>query len=925
MPRLQDHPYAHFIHEVQKPARYLGGEYNQIVKEPSSVRVQLALAFPDLYDIGMSHLGTKILYSLVNRQEDMLCERAFAPWPDMEDQLRRRGLPVLTLETHRPLTAFDAVGFSLQYELTFTNLLNLLDLSGIPLRASERSEETPLILAGGPGAAQPEPLAPFVDAFLIGDAEMKLPILLRELARCKEAGMGRLDTLVALAQLGGVYCPALYETAVVDDGGFEVVTRPKIEGIPEHPLRQIIDRLGDFPFPDDSPVAVAEAIFDRMSIEIARGCTEGCRFCQAGMIYRPVRERDPQEIIDTLVSAVEKGGYDEVGLTTLSTADYSCISPLIKKAMERLRPQKVSLSVASLRAYGLDEDLLDEISSVRATGLTFAPEAGTQRMRDVINKNISHDDIIQTAHRVFSRGWRRMKLYFMIGLPTETDEDVVEIMELAREMKEIGRGYHGGRAGVTVSVSSHVPKPHTPFQWVAMDSIEEIARKQELLFGLARKYRLELRRHDPRTSLLEGIIGRGDRRVADLIESAWRRGARFDGWNDLLNWDVWQEALEESPVDPQFYLGTLATEMRLPWDHLDMRLSRKFLLRDYRMSMVDRLAPPCGKPAGAQVHHSNLLEHESDARKLVCYHCGVACDLHRMRRERGEFLRALGAFQPAGDDKGLGLREEQLRRIEHGSAPHDFHQGNPVRVRLRYSKLSADAMTGHLDLVRKLPRVLRRAGLPVFYTEGYHPKPAISYGPALSLGVQSVGELAELKLTRSLPPEEILQRLNQVSEDGLRFTACRLLRDDEPPLSKCLDRADYVVDLTGILDEEQRVLQERIDAFMKTEELPVTIFRKKKERTVDARAVVDEIRLTSPDDLRNFGNSLEMEEDRIYLFLRLRIDVPHTLKPVEALRAILQLAEFQLSPTRLSRVALWKVDGEGLQPSLGESATVIQA
>ncbi len=923
MALLHDHPYAGFLHEVEKPARYLGGEYQQIVKDPTSVRVQLALAFPDLYDLGMSHLGTKILYSVINRQPDMLCERVFAPWEDMEVQLRARGLPVLTLESHRPLRDFDVVGFSLQYELTFTNVLNLLDLSGIPLHGEERSEDDPIIIAGGPVATQPEPMAPFIDAFLIGDAEEKLPELLREVARCREEGASRRDLLIALARLGGIYCPSLYATGVVDAGGFEVVTHPRVDGIPERPQRVILEKLDDAPFPDDSPVAAAEAIFDRMSIEIARGCTEGCRFCQAGMIYRPVRERDPQKIVDTLVSALHKGGYDEAGLTTLSTADYSCISPLIKKVMERLRPEKVSLSVASLRAYGLDEDLLDEISSVRATGLTFAPEAGTQRMRDVINKNISHDDIIQTAHRVFSRGWRRMKLYFMIGLPTEDDEDVVGIMELGREMKEIGRSYHRGKAGVTVSVSSHVPKPHTPFQWAAMDSLAEIERKQELLFTLARRYRLEFRRHDPRTSWLEGIIGRGDRRVAHLVEAAWRKGARFDGWNDRLKWDAWVEALQETGIDPLPYLGTIATDVRLPWDHLDLQLQPRFLLRDWRLAMKGRLAPPCGKPVGAQVHHTNLADHEVDTRKLVCYHCGVACDLDHMRKERGEFLRELAAFEPASDQESRSRRVEQQKRIEKGGAPHDFHQGEAVRIRLQFTKRGADAMTGHLDLVRKLPRVLRRAGLPVFYTEGFHPKPAISFGPALPLGVESVGELAEVKLTRTLPMDEILRRLNAVSEEGLKFLAGHLVAPGDAPLSRRLDRADYLVDLRGVLGAGNGGDGEwtrRIQEFMDCSHRPVTIHRKKKERRVDAREVVDRVRPATLQDLSRWPDPIFGEGDEAVFFLRLRLDLPHTLKPVEAMRAILQNPRLELPVTRIFRLALLKVEGKELVPSLGAEA-----
>lgn len=532
---LDEHPYRPFLHRVNKPARYVGGEYNQITKEPDSVRVRMALAFPDVYDIGMSHLGTKILYSLLNKHPEIAAERVFCPWPDMESELRDRNLPLLTLETASPVGTFDVVGFSLQYELTYTNILTMLDLSGIPLRNSERGEEDPLILAGGPCATQPEPMSPFIDAFLVGDAEEKLPEMLLRVATLKSQGATRREILIELAGLGGFYCPSLYETEEDERTGFVVVGKPTEPGVPKKVRRQIVEDLSKYPFPDDAPVAAAEAIFDRMAIEVARGCTEGCRFCQAGMIYRPVRERDPEEIVDTIVNAVKKGGYDEVGLTSLSTADYSCISPLIKKVMGKLRPEKTSLSVASLRAYGLNEDLLDEIRSVRATGLTFAPEAGTQRMRDVVNKNITEEDMAGTAHRVFSRGWRRIKLYFMIGLPTETDEDVAGIMETGRRMKDIGAKYHPrGAVGITVAVSSHVPKPHTPFQWCAMDTTDEINRKQDHLRSLARQYRLELRRHDPRTTYLECLLGRGDRRMGEVIEEAWRAGAKFDSWDDQL-------------------------------------------------------------------------------------------------------------------------------------------------------------------------------------------------------------------------------------------------------------------------------------------------------------------------------------------------------------------------------------------------------
>ncbi len=414
-----NHPYAEFVGAVEKPARYLGGEYQATKKDWSAVDVRFALAFPDVYDIGMSHLGTKILYSLLNKEPKIACERAFAPWPDMERELRARGLPLLSLESARPLRDFDAIGCSLQYELTYSNVLTLLDLGGIPLYAAERGESDPIVWGGGPTATHPEPVAAFFDCFLVGEAEEALPKLLLIDAFHKKQGLSRRERLIKLAEVGGVYVPSLYATKIDEASGLQVIDAPLDPRVPAKVKRALVEDINKFPFPDDTPVPWAEAVFDRVSVEIARGCTEGCRFCQAGMIYRPVRERDPESIVSSVVGAIKKGGYDEVSLTSLSTADYSCVTPLVKKVAERLRNDKVSLSVSSLRAYGLNSELLDEIASVRATGLTFAPEAGTQRMRDVINKNVTEEDITRSAENIFSRGWSRMKLYFMIGLPTE--------------------------------------------------------------------------------------------------------------------------------------------------------------------------------------------------------------------------------------------------------------------------------------------------------------------------------------------------------------------------------------------------------------------------------------------------------------------------------------------------------------------------
>lgn len=646
------HLYADFIDRVSKPARYLGGEYLSVTKDPASVDARVCLAFPDVYDIGMSHLGTKILYSCLNKHPRIACERAFTPWLDMEAELRERGLPLVSLESQAPLAEFDVIGVSLQYELTFTNVLTMLELGGLALRAADRPADAALVLVGGPTASHPEPMAPFIDAAFLGEAEEQLPELVLEwaaLRRAIRAGeLDRTEALIRLAARYALYVPALYETERDEATGMVVVGAPKDSRVPARVRRAMVADLEKTPFPTDSPVPYAEAVFERASVEIARGCTEGCRFCQAGMIYRPVRERSPASIAESLIGGLEKAGYEETGLTCLSTADFSSITPLVKTLGQELRRRGVSMSVASLRAYGLGEALLDELALTRIAGLTFAPEAGTQRMRDVVNKNITEEHVEESARRVFERGWHRIKLYFMIGLPTEDDSDVRGIVETGMRMLQIGRRYVGHRAEVTVSVSSHVPKPHTPFQWCAQNELPEIRRKQALLrstaAGLGKAGAgVRLKHHDSGISFVEGVLARGDRRLADVIEAVWRAGARFDGWDEVFEIERWQRALAEHGVDVAAYLGTRPVAARLPWDHLDVGLEDGFLLSEYRKAMKGRASPPCGKVAGSLIHHTTLEDAEEDTRRLVCYDCGVACDLTAMREERLVALRSLGA------------------------------------------------------------------------------------------------------------------------------------------------------------------------------------------------------------------------------------------------------------------------------------------
>ena len=754
------HIYADFINRVAKPARYLGGEYQSVQKDPESVSARVVLAFPDVYEIGMSHMGTKILYSLLNSDDRIACERAFAPWTDMESELRDRELPLVSLESQTPLRDFDIIGISLQYELTYSNVLTLLDLGGVPLRAADRADDAPLVLGGGPAATHPEPVSPFFDAFLIGEAENDLAALTLAWSAMRRAGRPRRDALAEIARDFPVYVPSLYAEALDEDTQMTVVGEPLDARVPARVRRGFVPDINDYPFPSDSPVPYAEAVFDRAGIEIARGCTEGCRFCQAGMIYRPVRERSPESIVESVVAGVEKAGYDETSLTSLSTADYSCITPLVREVSKRLAGKKVSLSVSSLRAYGLGEEILDEMASSRITGLTFAPEAGTQRMRDVVNKNVTAAHIEESAERVFGRGWNRLKLYFMIGLPTETDEDVRGIVETGERMQTVGRRHVGKQAEVTVSVSSHVPKPHTPFQWAAQDSIDEISRKQRILRSTVSQKHLKLKYHDRGVSYLEGILSRGDRRIADVIEAAWKRGARFDSWAENFDLRLWNEVLEEVGVDTKAYLGTRPISARLPWDHIDVGLEDGFLLSEYRKAVANRLSPPCGKVRGQLVHHSNLEDANADERKLVCYDCGVACDLSNMRAERLSFLELLDAREPRPPQPRVVRQPRHRQTGKRRPTPQVAFEDKPSRrFRIRYTKLGRAAFLGHLDTGRVLARLFRRVQIDLAYTRGFNPKPNMEYSPALSLGVASFGELIDVSVESEIGPAELGERL----------------------------------------------------------------------------------------------------------------------------------------------------------------------
>lgn len=749
---------ANLLRRVQRPARYVGGEPGQTLKDPEAVTARVALCFPDAYEIGMSHLGLRILYSRLNADERIWCERAFAPMADMEAELRRRGLPLTTLESATPLAELDLLGFSLQHELCATNVLLMLDLGGLPLRAAERSEDHPLVLAGGPMASHPEPLAPFVDAFAIGDGEALAEEIALTWAGARRRGASRAEALEALAGLESVYVPALAQTSV-DPGSRRLV----VDGARVSAAR--LDDLDRAPFPTDAPVPITEAVFDRAMVEIARGCGGGCRFCQAGMIYRPMRERSPSAIASCLQSQIRRGGYDEASLTSLSTADYSQIATLLPAVSGELAEHDVALSVSSLRAFGLDRSLTEALAAVRTSSLTLAPEAGSQRLRDVINKNISDEDILRGAEAAITRKRRRLKLYFMIGLPTETDDDLRAIAELALRIRAAVGGRSKKRLALTVSASTFVPKPHTPLQWCAAIGPDEVVRRQDLLRSLLRPARIELRSHDVRLSMIEALLSRADRRAADLVEDAYRSGARFDSWDEYFDDQAWKGALERWPVDPAELRAEIPRDARLPWDHIDVGPTRAFLAREHRRALRGRPTSPC-------------LRLDSDG-EVSCHSCGLDCDLEA-ERERLEARRL--------DAEELRARQQRQTEVERSDADQDH-----ARLRLLFEKAGDLTWVGHLDTARLLQRLLRRAEVHVAYSRGFHPKPKISFAAPLSLGTGGLAEVVDLTVVGHLEAEALLERLRAQSPPGLRFRAARLLEPTEVACTKALTAAELLL------------------------------------------------------------------------------------------------------------------------------------
>jgi len=809
----QDQRFRQLIERVEKPSRYIGGEVNAIVKAEAELRI--ALAFPDVYELGMSHLGCKILYDILNGQAGIAAERVFAPWFDMRTLLRQEGVLLPSLETGTPLCEFDLIGFSLQYELTYPTVLEMLALGGVAVRRDARDGTAPLVCAGGPTAFNPEPMADFIDFFLIGDGEQAVVEMATLLRSAKGAGWSRAETLRALAGIDGVYVPALY-TPEYDGADRLVATRPVDPSIPPRVTKALITDLDARPYPRAPVVPNVQAVHDRVSIEISRGCTQGCRFCQAGYIYRPVRERAPETVLGLIDASTRATGYDEVSLSSLSTGDYLCLEPLVHELIERHRGSQLGVSMPSLKVGALTPELIAAVGRTGKSGFTIAPEAGSQRLRDVVNKVVTDDEILATVRDVFAGGWDSLKLYFMIGLPTETMADIDAIADLALRCLKVARRENPRMRTLTVSCSTFVPKAHTPFQWHAQISLEQTEAIHRHLRHRLHDRRIRFRWHDARLTWIEGVLSRGDRRVGAVIEAAWANSTYLDGWSDHLDLGRWDRAFTTTGVVASEY-NTRARDLDepLPWDHIDALLPKKYLRKEWHKAL-----------AAATI---------DDCRVGKCTVCGV-CDFKEVKNELFDTLTPTPHRAPA---TAAGLALPGTGTPERASLPRLPH----FRYRLGFTKTGATRHLSHLELGTAIHRAMARAGLPLRYTQGFNPRPRVVFGPALPVGTAGLDEVLDVELLEPLPAADLLARLAPTLPSGITVTAARRLSGDAPTLGEVLHQAVYEVEFDPQWRGVMATLAPRLAA---SERLPVVRERKNGTREIDLRPLILDLAL--PDD-----------------------------------------------------------------------------
>ena len=757
---------------VEKPSRYLGSELNAVHKDLDSVGVRLALAFPDLYDLGLGNLGLHILYAILNGIEDVWCERVYSPAPDLEKELRERGLPMFANESHEALSVFDGVGFTLQSELTYTNILNIIDLAGLPLRSADRSESMPLLFAGGPAVFNPEPIAPFMDFFVIGDGED----IVLEIASVFRDLKGRRERLVALSNIEGIYVPELYPMEQLPDGRI-------LPPLDAEPIRKRTTAdLNGATFPVDYIVPFTEQVHDRISLEVLRGCTQGCRFCQAGMTTRPVRERTIDNVEKLMERTLETTGYEEVSLVSLSTCDYSRVQQLVDRVADKAAETRVSVSLPSLRLDSFSVGLADRVADVRRSGLTFAPEAASPRLRALINKWIPDEELLGMAEKAYGLGWGHVKLYFMIGLPTERDDDIEAIADLTLRTLRIGKA-HSHRSKVNTGVSTFVPKPFTPFQWAEQIDVEETGRKQAILdarFG--RNPGVKFGRHNAHETFLEGLVTRGDRRTADLIEAAFRNGARLDAWSEHLDFKAWMDAVDEVGFDVKDALRERDLDERLPWDFIDIHIPKTWFQEDWARAVE--------------------LKHAEDCRHKKCHRCGVI-DVERelcasMLRDNIDGRKETKAYEPTPKKVPEAVEAAQ-------------------RVRFRVGRVDDVRFLGHLEAMNAWIRALRRARAPLAYSQGFHAHPRVNFAAALPNGEESTGEYMDVYLEKVVDVPELRARLAAVVPKGFLVLAAAEVPLKGKSLMASVEKLVY----TLVSSADRDAVSSKVWAFDSAETVPI--------------------------------------------------------------------------------------------------------
>ncbi|OEU56682.1 MAG: B12-binding domain-containing radical SAM protein [Desulfobulbaceae bacterium S3730MH12] len=816
---------------VTKPGRYLGREYNSIEKPWESAQVRCALIFPDLYEIGMSHQGLQILYHILNSNEKFLAERCYCPDIDVENLIREKKQTLTTLESGHPLTDFDLLGITLPYELCYSNILTILDLAGLPFLACERNISHPLVVGGGAGALNPEPVADFFDAVLLGDGEEAMVEIAEFVRQEKDAVSNRARLLDKLSEIKGVYIPSHFRPQY--DENNRIAEIKQLGGSKSRISRRILPNLDAIDHLKYPIVPNARIVHDRLGIEIARGCTRGCRFCQAGITYRPVRERSPKQITELAIEGINDSGFEELALLSLSTGDYSCIEQILPELMNRFADGFTSVSMPSMRVGTLTSTIMDQIKRVRKTGFTLAPEAGSERLRRVINKGISEEDLITTCKDAFTLGWKVIKLYFMIGLPTETEEDIDEIIQLVKKVKaERDRGSARGKKQVNVSVGTFVPKPHTPFQWERQLTLEESNKYLRKLKDKLPHKGVNLKYHNPRTSYLEGVFSRGDRRLAELLATAWQDGARLDGWTEHFNLDLWQRAAEKCNIDLDDYLRARSTDDILPWQHLHSGVDTEFLKEELEKGKAEVYTPDC--------------------RYHACQECG-SCDFE--------------TIFPIVHNRSRKVTDTPVipaRTAEHVQEKSEQHN----RYIVHYSRIGSICFLGHLEILQVVFRALRRAEIETNYSKGFNPSPKISFGPALAVGTESLSEFFIMDLPEQLPDtEKVVKRLNSKLPPGLKVSAvkkhpCKIAQKILTSYTLTLDRP-----LTG---EEV----ELVDLFVKSSSFIIERIRKGKMKPLDIRPLIRKIRCSSP-------NTIKLKT--------INVTSSPGIKPIEALLTILKI------------------------------------